>query len=91
MEVTAELGSRVTFDRIVLGEDIERGQRVSRFHVEAETDEGEWTTIAEATTIGYKRILQVDPITTSKIKVVIEASKNPPLLSELGLYSSGIN
>ena len=90
VEVTAELGERVTFDQIVLGEDIEKGQRVSQFHVEAETGDGEWTTIAQATTIGYKRILQVDPVTTSRVKVVIEASKSPPLLKELGLYSSGI-
>jgi len=90
VEITAELGSRVTFNHIVLGEDIEKGQRISRFHVEAETGEGKWTTIAEATTIGYKRILLVDPVTTSKVKVVIDASKNPPRLKELGLYSSGI-
>jgi len=89
VEVTAELGERVTFDHIVLGEDIEKGQRISQFHVEAETGEGEWITIAQATTIGYKRILQVERVTTSKVKVVIEASKNPPLLSEVGLYSSG--
>jgi len=89
VEIIAELGERVTFDHIVLGEDIEKGQRISQFHVEAETGEGEWTTIAQATTIGYKRILQVDPVTTSKVKVVIDASNNPPLLTEVGLYFSG--
>ena len=90
VEIVIEPGERVTFDHIVLGEDIKKGQRVSRFHVEAENDDGEWYTIAEATTIGYKRILLVEPVTTSKVKVVVEASKNPPLLKEVGLYSSGI-
>jgi len=90
VEIVIEPGERVTFDHIVLGEDIKKGQRVSRFHVEAENDDGEWYTIAEATTIGYKRILLVEPVTASKVKVVVEASKNPPLLKEVGLYSSGI-
>jgi alpha-L-fucosidase len=89
VEILAELGDLVKFDRIVLGEDIAKGQRVSRFHVEAEDSEGEWTTIANATTIGYKRILLVEPVTTPRVKIVIEASKNPPRLSEVGLYYSG--
>jgi alpha-L-fucosidase len=89
LEATLELTGLRKFDHIVLGEEIEKGQRISRFHVDAKTAEGEWTRVAEATTIGYKRILQIDPVTTSMVRVVIEASKNPPLLSEVGLYYSG--
>lgn len=29
---------------------------------------------------------QMDTVTTSKLRVVIEASKNPPLISEVGLF-----
>jgi len=87
--MTVELGGPKRFDHIVLGEAIEKGQQVSRFYVEAETARGEWTRIAEATTIGYKRILQIDPVTTSKLKIVIEESKNPPHISEVGLFYSG--
>jgi len=89
VEIIVELGGPKRFDHVVLGETIEKGQRISRFRVEAETGEGEWTKITEATTIGHKRILQVDPVITSKLRVVIEASKNPPLISEVGLYLSG--
>ena len=89
LEVTLELEGPRKFDHIVLGEEIEKGQRVSRFHVDAEIAEGSWIKVAEATTIGYKRILQIDPVTTSKVRVVIDASKNPPLLSEVGLFYSG--
>ncbi len=89
VEVIAELGGPKTFDHVVLGETIEKGQRISRFHVEAENEDGTWTRIAEATTIGYKRILKVEPTTSSRVKVVIEESKNPPLISEVGLYFSG--
>jgi alpha-L-fucosidase len=89
VEVIAELGGAKTFDHVVLGETIEKGQRISRFHVEAENEDGTWTRIAEATTIGYKRILKVEPTTSSRVKVVIEESKNPPLISEVGLFYSG--
>ena len=89
VEVIAELGEAKTFDHVVLGETIEKGQRISRFHVEAENEDGTWIRIAEATTIGYKRILKVEPTTSSRVKVVIEESKNPPLISEVGLYFSG--
>ena len=58
--MTLDLGASKTFDRIVLREDIRVGQRVSRFHLEAELPDGSWATIAEATTIGYKRILRID-------------------------------
>lgn len=89
VEITVELGKLKQFDHIVLGEDIKSGQQVSRFYVEVESAEGEWTKVAEATTIGYKRILQIDPVTTSKLRVIIEASKNPPHISEVGLFYSG--
>jgi alpha-L-fucosidase len=89
MEVNLELAGPVKFDHIVLGEEIEKGQRVSRFHLDAQTSDGKWIKVAEATTIGYKRILKIDPVTTSRLRVVIEASKNPPLLKEVGLYYSG--
>lgn len=86
--MTLDLGEEKTFDRILLQEDIEQGQRVSRFHVDAELQDGTWTSIAEATTIGYKRILRIDEISTSKIRVVVEQSLHPPLLLNPELYLS---
>jgi alpha-L-fucosidase len=85
---TYDLGGPKIFDRILLQEDIKEGQRVSRFHVEAELPDGTWATIAEATTIGYKRILRIDPLSTARVRVVVEDANYPPLLSNLGLYLS---
>ena len=89
VEVIAELGGPKTFDHVVLGETIEKGQRISRFHVEAENEDGTWIRITEGTTIGYKRILKVEPTISSRVKVVIEESTYSPLISEVGLYYSG--
>ncbi len=86
--MTLDLGGLKTFDRIVLREAIGEGQRVSRFHVEAELADGKWSTIVEATTIGYKRILRIDELSTSKIRVVVDQSIHPPIISNPGLYLS---
>ena len=49
-----------TFNVIELGEDIREGQRVAKFRVEAKAGRsGDWTVIAEGTTIGKNRLLRV--------------------------------
>jgi alpha-L-fucosidase len=87
--LSLQLEAPVSFDHIVLQEDIAKGQHVSQFRVEALMPDGTWNTIAEATTIGYKRILQIDPLSASSLRVVVTKSKTPPLLKEVGLYASG--
>lgn len=70
---------------ILLQEPIALGQRVESFTVEAWKDNS-WQTVAEATTIGYKRILKIDPVTTAKIKVSITGAKACPLISNVEVY-----
>ncbi|MEO6723316.1 MAG: alpha-L-fucosidase [Ferruginibacter sp.] len=70
---------------IMLQEYIKLGQRVQSFTIEA-MQNGSWQKIAEGTTIGYKRILKIDPVTTNKIKVSITASKACPVISGIAVY-----
>lgn len=70
---------------IQLQEYIRLGQRVRAFHVEVMTG-GEWKKIAEGTTVGYKRILQLEPVTTDRIRISITDSRACPLISDIGLY-----
>lgn len=74
-----------TFDVVLLQEPIELGQRVAEFHVEAKID-GEWEKIAEGTTIGYKRLLRIEPVTASAIRVSITKSRGCPLIHTVGLF-----
>ncbi|MGD8726150.1 MAG: alpha-L-fucosidase [Gemmatimonadales bacterium] len=80
-----DLGGAMRFDRILLQEPIRFGQRISRFAVQARVD-GEWSTVAEATTIGYKRILRVDTVEADAVRIVIEGANNVPALSNVGLF-----
>ncbi|NBC65689.1 MAG: glycoside hydrolase family 29, partial [Bacteroidetes bacterium] len=66
-------------------EYIRLGQRVRSFSVDV-WEEGEWQPAAEATTIGYKRILEIDPVTTDRVRIQIEDSQASPVLSNFEVY-----
>ena len=70
---------------IMLQEYIQLGQRVKHFTVEVWKNNG-WEKLTEATTIGYKRILKVTPVSTQKMKIVITDSKACPVISNVGVY-----
>ncbi len=86
-ELTIALASEAPLDRIVLQEPIALGQRIARFRVDAHV-KGRWSTVADGTTVGYKRILQIDPILTDRVRVRVLDSRATPLIAEIGLYSS---
>jgi alpha-L-fucosidase len=81
------LDGKVLFDRILLQEPIRFGQRISAFAVEARIDGG-WAQIAGGTTIGYKRILRIPPVTADAVRVLITEANNPPALSNLGFFKA---
>jgi alpha-L-fucosidase len=75
------------FDVILLQEDISRGQAVSAHHVDARWN-GEWRTVAEGSTIGYKRLHRIPPTAAAEIRVVVEAAVSEPHLAQISLHSS---
>lgn len=79
------IDSPKTFNRVVLQENIQVGQRCEGFVLQARNAAG-WTKFSEGTTIGYKRILRTADITTDAIRLVITGSRASPTLGELGLY-----
>ena len=82
---TLTLPGERRFNRIVLQEDIARGQRIAAFTVEALTAEG-WVPLAAETTVGYKRILLVDDTAATALRVCVTDALARPLLSHIGLY-----
>lgn len=85
--IELNMGAPRTFNRLLLQEYIPLGQRVSGFNVEYWDDaDNAWNTLAEATTIGYKRILCLPEVTTGRIKINITHSLACPLINNLALY-----
>ena len=80
------------FDLIQLQEDISLGQRVSGFKIQIQDfdvalkDHG-WLTIAEGTTIGYKRMLPCKPVSARRLRLVITGAKAQPMIKEFSLFS----
>lgn len=88
--VELEFDEPQTFNRVLLQEYIPLGQRVEKFHVEVEDENGKWRTIAEETTIGYKRIVLTETVTTKKVRLVIDRSRASIVLNRFGLFYDNI-
>ena len=83
--ITFNLKGKQTFDVLLLQENIRIGQRIEQFRLEVLRD-GQWTTVAEGTTVGYKRLLQFSPATTDQVRLSILSSRMNPTIAEFGLY-----
>lgn len=82
----------VQFNRIVLQENIQNGQNISQFKVMVKrAGNDDWITIAEETTMGYKRILLVPQQRHVKqISVQVTDSRGECSIKRLSLYQDDI-
>lgn len=83
--IEIQLKKRQTFDVLQLQENIRIGQRIEAFRLEY-WDKTGWKEVATGTTVGYKRILRFEPITTNKVRLHILSSRLNPTIAEFGLY-----
>ncbi|HLO57777.1 MAG TPA: alpha-L-fucosidase [Bacteroidales bacterium] len=83
--IEMDLDGNKKISYIVLQEYIKLGQRVSEFSLEA-FNGSEWMPLYTGTTIGYKRIIKIDPVPASKIRVNILKSKACPVISNVEVY-----
>lgn len=74
------------FNRVLLQEYIPLGQRVSRFRIDVLDETGEWRELAHETTIGYKRIVLTDKVSTTGVRLVVEEALACPVLNRFALY-----
>jgi alpha-L-fucosidase len=84
---TIDFGKPTTFNRFLVQEYIRLGQRVKAFTVEANVD-GNWRELANATTIGYKRILRFPTVEAIQLRLTITDSKSCPVISNIGVYNA---
>lgn len=85
--IEIDLKEPVEFNRFLVQEYITLGQRVQKFKVEALV-ENDWNLLASETTIGYKRILKLPTVKTSKVRFTVMQSKASPLISNVELYNA---
>ena len=85
--IEISLNENKIVDIFKISENINLGQRVKKFRLQALVDDI-WVTIEEGTTIGSKRLIKFDPIDIKKLKFTIIDSKDIPMISEIGIYKS---
>ncbi|MCB0602444.1 MAG: alpha-L-fucosidase [Saprospiraceae bacterium] len=74
------------FGIMALQEPIQEGQRIEKFILEAYVDDV-WQSIAEGTTVGYKRILHFPTIKTQRVRLIFPEYRGPaPRIASWGLY-----
>jgi len=80
-----DLGEKKLVSYVLIQEYIKLGQRIKSFSVEVEKD-GNWLEVAKGTTIGYKRILRINPVEAQNIRIKFIDSKACPVISNVEVY-----
>lgn len=86
-ELVLQLPEETQFDRILIQEPVKYGQRISQFEVDILGNSG-WETVFKGTTIGYKRLLRIAPVSTNKVRLRIIRANNTAAISTFGLFKS---
>ncbi len=76
-----------TFDVLMLQENVTVGQRIEHFSVDYWSGK-QWKRLLNGTTVGYKRLLRFESVTSQKIRITIDSSRLNPTISEIGLYKN---
>ena len=93
--IEVELDPAAPWDRVVLAEPIELGQRVRRFRISVPAGTGtsnngrDWRTLAEGTTIGRKRIVRVPRTSAPRVRIEILDARACPLISGISVHCTG--
>lgn len=80
-----QLEKPLVIDRIILQEDISKGERVLSYKVRGELD-GKWVDLCSGTNIGHKRIERFNAQKLSKLKLEILDSKAEPYISHFKAF-----
>ena len=87
--VEFELPAPASIGIAVLREQIEHGQAVARYRVEAFVG-GAWTTVSRGATIGRTKIDRFAAVTSDRWRVVVEESLRAPHLGDIGLFAPAL-
>jgi alpha-L-fucosidase len=80
-----DLGKPQKVSYVVIREYIRLGQRIKTFNIEVWKDDS-WTPAANGTTIGHKRIVEISPVETQKVRINFTDAKACPVISDVEIY-----
>lgn len=83
VSVTLQLSGPTTLSRAVIMEEIEHGQRIRQFVLEAQTPDQRWHELRAGSSIGHKRIITFDPISAVALRLRCLNPAGSPLIRML--------
>lgn len=83
--VTIRLETETDVDHVILMEQIEYGERVRDYVLEAQRN-GEWVRLTRGSAIGHKKIDSFPPVRTEEIRIRILQSVGEPFIRSLAVY-----
>lgn len=84
-ELIVDLRAPTAFNVVELREHLPLGQRIEAFALD-QWKEGQWVEFAKGTSIGNRRLVRGDRLTTDKVRLRITQAPVGPALAEFGLY-----
>jgi alpha-L-fucosidase len=85
-ELVLSFKKPITFNVVSLREYLPLGQRVEAFALD-QFKGGQWIECAKGTSIGNRRLIRSEPVTTAKVRLRITQAPVCPALAEFGLYA----
>ena len=85
--LVVSFGKKVSFDRVMLQENIASGQKIKSGLVEY-WDGNAWEKLSDFTTVGYKRLIRSKQVETAKVRITITETKGPVQLAEIGFFKA---
>ena len=73
---------------VVIQEDIRRGHAVRKYDVQGEID-GKWRRLAQGEPIGYKRIIMLDKVEVTTLRLRITETAATPYITSFAAYETG--
>lgn len=83
--ITFRFDEEKTVRDIVIKENITMSQRIEKFSVDIE-ENGSFRCIYNGMTVGYKKIVRLDSVKTSAVRIRITDSRVCPVISFIGIY-----
>ena len=85
-EFVVKLKEKQNLKYIELAETIAEGQKVEAFRIFSATDDGFWNFEEHGTTIGSRKIVVLDNVTTDKIKIQITSARDEVKMDWIKVY-----
>lgn len=86
LKVTLRWKEAKTLSYLVVKEDISKSQRVEKFSVWYKDENGSRQKLTDGTTIGYKKIVDLEQIKTTELELEITDCRVAPVIAFVGAY-----